>query len=144
MPESGEAMRPICVCCGKPYGRRRATTESVKWLDGESKPEYQGNGIVLKERYHTKTGTRALLERFHHKVPNDYVDNQHIAYRKIWDGESWWGGYEPFCTLRCAFDYARKAYARASKPESRWSNERCALCGEHPDLLITICPEPNI
>jgi hypothetical protein len=108
-------MRPICVRCGKPYGRRRTTTESVKWLDGESKPKYHGNGIVLKERYHTKTGTRALLERFHHKVPNDYVDNQHIAYREIWDGESWWGDYEPFCTLRCAFDYARKAYARSQQ-----------------------------
>ena len=29
-----------------------------------------------------------------------------------WDGTTWVHQYNPFCTLRCAFAYARKAYAR--------------------------------
>ena len=35
------------------------------------------------------------------------------AYREVWDGESWWTSYEPFCTLRCALAYARKAWAQS-------------------------------
>ena len=27
-----------------------------------------------------------------------------------WDGETWEWKYNPFCTLRCALAYARKAY----------------------------------
>jgi hypothetical protein len=39
--------------------------------------------------------------------------------REIWDGESYSGGYEPFCTLRCALAYARKAYANVTTPAKK-------------------------
>jgi len=29
---------------------------------------------------------------------------------ETWDGETWVKPYEPFCTLRCALEYARMAY----------------------------------
>jgi hypothetical protein len=29
---------------------------------------------------------------------------------ELWDGQTWGGGYPPFCTLRCALDYARRAF----------------------------------
>lgn len=32
---------------------------------------------------------------------------------EAWDGESWWWNYNPFCTLRCAFAYARRAYLKS-------------------------------
>lgn len=83
--------RPICVHCGKPYGYRdiddmviRRATANEPW------PRYAGNGIVIKDVVIGYSAT--------------------VAYRKIWDGETWVKPYEPFCTLRCALDYARKAY----------------------------------
>jgi hypothetical protein len=29
-----------------------------------------------------------------------------------WDGVSWFHKYNPFCTLRCALAYAKRAYAK--------------------------------
>lgn len=113
--------RPICGHCGKPYGQRWTKTVTVRWtvptkdsgvtykdLGGEivmhrivaddgatPPPPYQGNGIVVKET-----------------TPHLSSDGQMAMSRYIWDGESYYGGYKPFCTLRCALDYARKAFAR--------------------------------
>jgi len=124
--------KPTCVHCGQPYGRRATTDEVVRWdtptkeveqfytdrltgqtiitgkmvvLDGEPNPppRYTGNGIVVKNGH-------AYLSGDNHRM---------VMYRTIWDGESWVGGYEPFCTLRCALDYARKAYARATAARPR-------------------------
>jgi hypothetical protein len=111
-------MRPICVHCGKLYGRRATTTEKVRWdtplievktTRGDviiqakeptaPPPPYRGNGTVVQERH-------AYLSADDHRM---------VMERDIWDGESWSGGYKPFCTLRCALDYARKAYARSKR-----------------------------
>lgn len=118
--------RPICVHCGKPYGQRHTSTETVQWVDGERPPRYSGNGIVVKEVGDGYvTATRALLETHAMRLANPTRRAQALAdaakvpaekmrhdHRIIWDGVSWRGGYVPFCTLRCALDYARKAYAR--------------------------------
>jgi len=32
--------------------------------------------------------------------------------REPWDGETWFWKYNPFCTLRCALGFARKAAAK--------------------------------
>lgn len=39
------------------------------------------------------------------------ADNHLMVMRRtLWDGESYWKPYEPFCTLRCALAYARASY----------------------------------
>lgn len=102
--------RPVCGHCGKPYGKRVTQTEVIKWQgDKDAMPPYRGNQMIVKEHYHGfndgETGPRI--------AHGEQVGvNQHVAYRDLWDGATWSGGYNPFCTLRCALDYARKAYAR--------------------------------
>src|SRR5262245_27322671 len=126
------APRPTCVHCGKPYGQRATTDEVVRWdtptkdvenfftnprtgkttttgktvvLDGEPTPPppYTGNGIVVKDGHAYLSGD----------------DGRMVMRRLIWDGESYWRPYAPFCTLRCALDYARRAYARATAARPR-------------------------
>ena len=115
--------RPKCVHCGKVYGQRQTTTEKVRWdtplkdtgvkssyiNPGQSimmaveptapPPPYRGNGIVIKEG-------GAYLSADDHRM---------VMLRYVWDGESWYGGYPPFCTLRCALDYAREAYNKKGR-----------------------------
>lgn len=98
--------RPTCGHCGAAYGWRHTATQTVTWPAGEAKPPYQGNGVVTRERMwhtapHSSSGT-VLGKSFGH--------DDNVMARDVWDGETWWGGYEPFCTLRCALNYARKAY----------------------------------
>jgi hypothetical protein len=81
--------RPVCVHCGAKYGQRHTHTVTVK--DGEV---YEG---FLQLVTRGSTRRRANGER--------------VWDAEVWDGKSWMGGYEPFCTLRCALSYARKAYA---------------------------------
>jgi hypothetical protein len=113
------APRPKCACCGKVYGKRNASSQEVRWDapsteyiiqewagrerrtymqagDIPPPPPYRGNGVVVKETspYISADNGRAVMTRW------------------VWDGESYWKPYEPFCTLRCALHYARKAYAR--------------------------------
>ena len=97
--------RPICVHCGKRYGQRATHCEVVRWMPSEPKPEYAGNGIVIQDRYHGIAPNRTVLLGVE-------VTGMHSAYRWIWDGETWWAKYTPFCSLRCALDFARKAYAK--------------------------------
>lgn len=84
--------RPICVHCGKVYGQRATHDETARRGPDGTWPPYRGNGIVVKD---FRVGESASL-----------------AYRTIWDGETYWKPYEPFCKLRCALDYARKVYAQ--------------------------------
>lgn len=119
--------RPVCVHCGKPYGKRNTTVEKVTWetplveittsrgdIIKQAKeptappPPYRGNGIVIKDRF-------KYLSADTHKM---------VMEREVWDGESWYGGYDPFCTMRCALDYARKAYARSKQPALRAVDRR--------------------
>jgi hypothetical protein len=110
--------RPVCVHCRKPYGSKGVKFETVRWdtpiketvirgptgpsvhpfLDGDPlpPPPYEGTGIVIQER-------QAYLAS----------DGRMSMIRRVWDGVTWYGGYKPFCTLRCALDYARKAYAKS-------------------------------
>jgi hypothetical protein len=107
------APRPICVHCGKPYGKRDTKMEYVVWPDGEVMPPYRGNGIVVSTS-------------MHHTAPHDcsgtvygvsFTNNDNVALRDIWNGETWWGGHKPFCTLRCALDFARKAFLAGYRPQ---------------------------
>ena len=119
--------RPICAHCGNAYGHRATTSETVKWPLDQERPPYRGNGIVLKESVPYKTANRetargvtalsvnpkirAMQEADLAKIP---AESFYVATRTVWDGESYIGGYAPFCTLRCALDYARRAYKQRS------------------------------
>jgi hypothetical protein len=74
------------------------------WRKGEPPPDYRGNGIVLKVR---DFGALPLIEQ---ALGRPKLEDDRCAFVEVWDGETWWGGYKPFCTLRCALDYAREAY----------------------------------
>ena len=95
--------RPVCVHCGKPYGRHATTDEVVRWDTPTKEVPTVYKGEI--------TGTMTIT------VSAD--DGRMVMYRTVWDGESWVGGYEPFCKLRCALDYARRAYARATAARPR-------------------------
>jgi hypothetical protein len=98
--------RPICGWCGKPYGQRATTTACIVWREGEPRASYRGNGIVLKTSEH---GPTRLLEE---TLGRPKTDQDCYAFLRVWDGQTWWRPYEPFCTLRCALDYARRAFRR--------------------------------
>ena len=80
----------------------------MTYTPGEPKPAYTGNGIVTRER-ERPTKSNWSYEAGHTHITEMMID------REIWDGQSWFGGYQPFCTLRCALDYARKAYKKESR-----------------------------
>ena len=85
--------RPVCVHCGKRYGRRDTHDVRLRWEKGEPKPRYEGNLQVV----------RSVM------IVRPYLDIE------VWNGRDWYGGYPPFCTLRCALDYARRAFARSQR-----------------------------
>lgn len=99
--------RPQCANCAKPYGERVTTQDVFVWKKGEPIPPYRGNKIVSKETIIRKAGhnTRGSWMG----VP--YGPDDNVAQRYLWDGESYYTKYKPFCTLRCALDYARRAHA---------------------------------
>jgi hypothetical protein len=99
--------RPICVNCGKPYGSRRVETLPVRWKRGEPVPPYRGDGIVVKEIAWTSASA------------DPAGPGENVSYRTIWDGRTWLTPYEPFCKLRCALAYARKAYTEKAKAPVR-------------------------
>lgn len=119
--------RPICVHCGKAYGQRTTREAIVRWpVEDKEPPPYRGNGIVLREHFHGKTPGQDMLRKIlptnsghenHRKWNEQQIarapeKSENVTIRTLWDGQSWHGGYDPFCTLRCALDYARTAYAR--------------------------------
>lgn len=115
--------RPKCVHCGQPYGRRDTHTVEVKWKAGEPMPEYRGNGVLVKKRTITNM-PHGEIEEFNTRYKTapkrvTWGSDEARGYYEVWDGETWLTAYAPFCTLRCALDYARKAYARASKTALR-------------------------
>jgi hypothetical protein len=108
--------RPVCVHCGKAYGQRKLTDQKVTWPQGEPPPRYQGNSIVVKETKPDVLWMEAPHDPTGHIGMRKLVDSGNMHMRRdLWDGESWTGRYTPFCTLRCALDYARKAYRRAAR-----------------------------
>jgi hypothetical protein len=88
--------RPKCACCGKGYGSRWIIHDKLTWKDGQFPEAYDGPLNVIKEIYGVY-----------------YSSVGHwVGYRDLWDGKSFRVPYEPFCTLRCALDFARAAYKR--------------------------------
>jgi hypothetical protein len=90
----------------------------VRWPGGPDDtaiPPYRGNGVVIKQNYHgyNQGGGIGVLRSGGEEVPSGH----HVAHRWVWDGQSWSGGYAPFCTLRCALDFARKAYRAGWRPK---------------------------
>ena len=118
--------RPVCVHCGKPYGHRHAESHQVRWPLGEDMPPYRGNRSLLKVGFAYQTMDRAARRGVTMLSPHPLVrakqeadialapeKGENVATLWTWDGETYVGGYEPFCTLRCALDYARHAYNRS-------------------------------
>ena len=96
----------------KAYARRQTHDVWLRWIEGETEPEYHGNLRVLKEHYWGKSPSLALMKKNGEtKYAPGFTPDQHSKIVTVWDGESWIGGYDPFCTLTCALDYARRAYA---------------------------------
>jgi len=87
--------RPVCGHCGERYGQRHTHTVTLCWVQGAAEAVYEGNLRIVR--------SDAVRKR---------ADGASIRHIEVWDGKSWLGGYSPFCTLRCALSYARKAYAR--------------------------------
>ena len=115
--------RPTCGHCGAKYGQRNTHSVTLRWADGEPEPRYEGNLIVVKrKRWANARPASAFLERTFapHGAPQtpfgaketEIPAQPNVDRLEVWDGKSWIGGYEPFCTLRCALQYARKAWAR--------------------------------
>jgi hypothetical protein len=103
--------RPVCVHCGEAYGRRHTHEVTLRWEEGEPEPRYEGYLTVVK-RSAVRKFTRAVsLPALHPFKAIDIKAQPNARDIEVWDGKSWDGGYEPFCTLRCALSYARKAYA---------------------------------
>jgi len=114
--------RPVCGHCGKAYGQR--WTEDTRLLVpvDEPIPPYRGNAQLLKESYLGVTPSKETIKKMQcekAEFMRDYYQSQidaapdrpmQIIHRKTWDGETWCGGYDPFCTMRCALDFATKAY----------------------------------
>lgn len=120
--------KPICVHCGKTYGKRDTHDEQVRFPVGEDMPRYSGNGIIVNISEPRQTVNRALIKSVEQLSGNPEIraaqmaliartqeKSEMVATRTIWDGKSWSGGYDPFCTLRCALAYARRAYAARKK-----------------------------
>lgn len=101
--------RPICVHCGALYGRRTIKTEIVISKNGEAKPRYGGNLVVVRERFWFSGGSSGVIEGV------KYGPHEHVIYRLVWDGESYDTPYAPFCTVRCGFDYGRMAYLEGQR-----------------------------
>lgn len=84
--------RPRCVHCGASYGYRLQTREAIVTAEGESYTFPPTSRVVIGER----------------SLGWGWQRTQHE--RDTWDGQTWAGGKPPFCTLRCAHDFACKAY----------------------------------
>jgi len=104
MAEGAAMSRPICVHCGKAYGQRKTIRECLVWPRGEPQPNTDNPGThvrrdIIKMAPHSSTGTM---------FGKSYGPNDNVLLVDIWNGAWGSGTADPFCTLRCALDYARK------------------------------------
>jgi hypothetical protein len=108
----GAHTRPVCVHCGKLYGKRDTTDTILVWRKGEERPPYRGNGVIVAE------SEFAALYKIQEALgrPLDKENDRYVRL-EIWDGQTWCGGYQPFCTLRCALGFARKAFRAGYRPQ---------------------------
>lgn len=128
--------KPICACCGKPYGARNTKSEQIFCPDDDTgkppvAPPYRGNGKVSRESYwpdddgwyaghrsHEKvretppeppTGNRFDQVAHMRRVMADHRPGRSLT-RTVWIPGDYRMPYEPFCTLICALAFARGSY----------------------------------
>jgi hypothetical protein len=100
--------KPRCVGCGKTYGERNTEDKSAFYNEGEAPPSCPTNHII------TRTNDQTWGSQFEErgKGPSTTLVKVADARRRItwtiWDG-TYRTPYRPFCTLRCALAFARRA-----------------------------------
>lgn len=108
--------RPVCVHCGLRYGRRATHHYTLRWEDGEPEPSYPGNLVVVRRGSVREARGAMIIPAWGAGVSPGRLTpipgQRHARDIEVWDGQTWIAPYEPFCTLRCALGFARKAYAR--------------------------------
>lgn len=87
------SQRPTCAHCGAKYGRRDTKLVHTTWPAEQPMPDYEGTETCVKKHV---ISIKPPKSRGHYE---------------LWSGD-WFKPYDPFCTLRCALRYARKAYQR--------------------------------
>jgi hypothetical protein len=94
MNASVTKLRPRCVHCGKPHGRREVEEKTLKVDRDAPTPEPPPSNLKLVRR-----------ERF----PQGMTDRVRFTY---WDGATFLVDKRsaPFCSMTCAASYAREAY----------------------------------
>ena len=111
--------RPVCAHCGKPYGRRDTHSVTLRWEDGEPEPRYEGNLVVVKRSAVRQTRLAMNVHEWGAGVSPGRLTHvpgtPNARDIEVWNGRDWFGGYNPFCTLRCALEYARKAYRASAR-----------------------------
>ena len=120
--------RPVCANCGRPYGERRYVTQTDVVEIGQPIPPAKSNLRLVRMRCFPELpgkGGPATPEKAMGYVPMDRRDSMNmltrmaVAYtgrrgrrieRSYWDGKSYWSDNDPFCTGRCAAEFAQVAY----------------------------------
>jgi hypothetical protein len=94
-------VRSKCVHCNKPYGSRITTSAQHKWPVEEDEPPIQVDpGRIISGRSRTR-------------YPSYQGGRVHwVRWYRTWDGQSFYEPFRPFCTMRCALHYARRAWER--------------------------------
>ena len=105
--------RPLCGHCGKPYGRRDTHSVTVRWEDGEPEPRYGGDGVPVRRSAVRKSSPAMSVPSRGGAATIEFKARPNARDLDIWDGKTWTTPYAPFCTLRCALEYARKAFRKA-------------------------------
>ena len=105
--------RPMCALCGNPYGKK-ATQREVQHLPLGVVPEYRGKlelvAESVKEEKHLKPEFALRVDDQAVLQNPDAWERVNVVRREFWDGQSWSGGYNPFCSLRCALAFAQAAF----------------------------------
>lgn len=79
------------------------------------------------------TKTRPVCHNCGHKCGRRYRSwPREQSQPTPWDGETWVFQYNPFCTLRCALEYARKCTLRCALGYAR----KCALEEWRPGVCL--------
>ncbi len=111
--------RPRCAYCRKRYGRRAIRVEHLIVEIGKPFPPPKMNIAIMREDYYPPLPPvgPATPEEATEFVMMDrssviwYTGRKGRSLTRIfWDGESYVGGHDPFCTSKCAEAFAKEAY----------------------------------
>lgn len=104
--------RPTCAYCGNTYGSRVVRLDtSVVPLDKPDPPPTPRPGETVVRESHFPTITKGTSPNAYVRM-GDGVKARQVT-RTYWNGQ-YSAPYSPFCTLRCALAYARKAYKESA------------------------------